>query len=79
MAVIFPLSLKRNLSSLNYVSLVSLVAIAYILLVIVVETPYYLYTYWPLLDLTTSDIVYFKWDLNVLLVFAVNLVSFTCC
>jgi len=40
--MIFPLSAKRDLSSLNYVSLTGILAIFYIVLVIVIETPFYL-------------------------------------
>jgi amino acid permease len=46
MMLVTPLSLKRNLSSLNYVSLFGLLAIFYILMVILIETPFFVTTYW---------------------------------
>ena len=79
MVLVLPLSLKRNLSSLNYVSLFGIVAIFYIMMVIIIEMPYYVTSYWSVKKLSPSDIVYIKVDANLLISFTVNLLSYTCC
>ena len=76
---IFPVALKRDLSSLNYISLIGLVAIFYILLVILIETPLYIKHYWPAEHLSFHQITLVKLDINLLISFTINLFSFTCC
>ena len=74
--IIFPLSAKRDMSSLNYVSLTGILAIFYIVLVIVIETPFYIADYHPKHDL---KIEYFKLNMNFMISFTLNLYSYTCC
>jgi len=74
--IIFPLSAKRDLSSLNYVSLTGVIAIFYIVIVILIETPFYVQDYHPKNNLKVE---YFKINTNFLISFTLNLFSYTCC
>jgi amino acid permease len=71
--VLFPLSLKRDMSEFRYVSLASIGALTYTGIVLIVEIPEY-YTHFK--PKTALPIAYF--DLNIFTGSAMTFFAFTC-
>jgi amino acid permease len=71
--ILFPLSVQRNLDALKFVSLLSLVALFYTMLVLIIDLPVY-YPYFK--DKAESKPFY--WDFNLFTGCAMVFFSFTC-
>lgn len=72
--ILFPLSLKRDMTSLAFAGVISVIALFYTLLVMIVESPFYYrnYRYAP------QTVVYaFKFDWNLLTSFSLVFFAYT--
>ena len=71
--VLFPLSVKRDMSSLRYAGMASVAAMTYTLIVLVVEAP------WYYLQNKDSAIIHkVKIDANILSGFSITFFAFNC-
>lgn len=73
--LIFPLSLAKSMSALRYISLVSIGAIIYTLVVMLIELPKY-YDYFH--NTLGEEISYFKLNLDFFNGCSITFFSFTC-
>jgi amino acid permease len=73
--ILFPLSLKRDMSSLAFAGVLSVVALFYTMLVLIVQAPWYYQEY---VDKPETQINAFKIDMNILTSLALVLGSYTC-
>ena len=73
--IILPLALKRDMSSLAFMGMVSVAALFYVLIVMIAEIPFY----WKLYKDAPQTVIYaFKLDMNVLTSFSIVVFAFTC-
>lgn len=73
MLFIFPLSLVKKMSGFRYVSVFSLLALLYILLVLLIELPGYINH-----NFEYSRLVFAKWDINIFSSCAITFFAFSC-
>jgi amino acid permease len=73
--ILFPLSLKRDMSSLAIAGVLSVVALFYTLLVLMVEAPFYYQEY---VDKPETQIYAVKIDMNILTSFSLVFFAYTC-
>lgn len=73
--ILFPLSLKRDMSSLAFAGIMSVVALTYTLLVMMIETPFY-FNEFRHAPQTTIYAVKFDW--NILTSFSLVFFAYTC-
>ena len=73
--ILLPLSLKRDMSSLAFAGFLSICALFYTLLVLIVETPFYYNEY---IDKPGYEIRAFIFDWNILTSFSLIFFAFTC-
>ncbi len=73
--ILFPLSMKRDMSSLAFAGVLSVVALFYTLIVLIVEVPFYYQIY---IDEPTTEVNAFKFDMNILTSFSLVFFAYTC-
>jgi len=73
--ILLPLSLKRDMSSLAFAGVLSVAALTYTMVVMLVETPFY----WKEYRNAPQTIIYaFKFDWNILTSFSLVFFAYTC-
>ena len=73
--ILFPLSMKRDMSSLAFAGVLSVVALFYTLIVLIAEVPFYYQIY---ADKPDTEINAFKIDMNILTSFSLVFFAYTC-
>ena len=73
--ILLPLALKRDMSSLAFMGLVSVASLFYVLIVMLVEMPFYYQVY---VDDPKTEIHAFKLDMNVLTSCSIVFFAYTC-
>ena len=73
--ILLPLSLKRDMSSLAFAGVLSVISLAYTMLVIVVETPFYWKEY---RHMPKTELRAFVFDANILTSFSLVVFAYTC-
>ena len=71
--IIFPVCLLKNVNNLRYATLVSIAAVLYTCLLLLVE----LFFYWDL-EKAKKEIVWFKFDANFFSAFGITFFAFYC-
>ena len=73
--ILLPLSLKRDMSSLAFAGILSVVALFYTMLVLVIETPFYWKEYRHKPDIEMRAFIF---DANILTSFSLVFFAYTC-
>ena len=71
--ILYPLSIMRDMSSLSYASLLSIITIGYTMCVVIIESPWYYKQ-----NYHKEGIVWFKFDLDIFDAFSFTFFAFCC-
>ena len=71
--LMLPICLKRDLSAMASFNFVRIIAIAYFVALIGVQTPFYMEKFF-----NWDDLVLVKWDYNIFSGFAISVFAYTC-
>lgn len=70
--IVFPVCMLRSVDSFRYATLISIGAILFTSLILIIELPFYLVSY------TKIKVCYFKFDLNFFKAFGLTFFAFYC-